>query len=218
MIKIKEDLLNTCIENDKGELLKMYLGKCREYGIKWGGIDLADLDSFMPTSRAVYVDDRGILYQSFTTDAHCLKNITKLTLSDFEEEKEKSNEPSSLIFAPENKQPVPKYKYTPFEVESVFDLKEHLENGKLFYGEAYNEISHEWKLINLLVEDKHKIYLREEVKWQDKLKDWANKTENHVSQEYNVLTDYKVAALMNHHPENFLEMCRVALRATGEIV
>ena len=102
-------------------------------------------------------------------------------------------------------------------MESVFDLKDHLEKGKLFYGEAYNEISHEWKLINLLVEDKHKIYLREEVKWQDKLKDWANKTENHVLREYNVLTDYKTIDLMYRNPENFLEMCRVALRSTGEL-
>ena len=175
MIKRKEDLLNTCIENDKGELLKVYLGKCKEYGIKWGGVSLADLDSFIPTSRSVYVDNFGILYQA---PIPCVKTLTKLTLADFEEGGEECIEPESVIFAPENKQRVSKYKYTPIEVESVFDLKEHLENGKLFYGKPDNmkKIMHEWGLMKVIVEDEFRIHLQEEVRWQEQISEEFNFT------------------------------------------
>ena len=91
---------------------------------------------------------------------------------------EESNEPDSVIFAPENKSQqdeglVSKYRYTPLEVASVFDLKEHLEKGNLFCGNPRHmeKIINEYTLMNVIVKGGWRFYLREEVKWQEQITD-----------------------------------------------
>lgn len=60
------------------------------------------------------------------------------------------------------------YKYTPIEVESVFDLKDHLVEGKLHYKvkSSYHKISNEWSMMESIIGDTQ-IYLREVQTWQD---------------------------------------------------
>tara|TARA_Y100001960_G_scaffold327285_1_gene413326 strand:+ start:1054 stop:1719 length:666 start_codon:yes stop_codon:yes gene_type:complete len=187
MIKCKEDLLNTYVDNNEEELLKEYLKLCKLHEVSWRSGAIAC--EFLPELRFTTIEG-GVLVQT-----EWAPKGKRLTLEDFAESSspnleghvtmdelqeilhgEESNEPDSVIFAPENKQSVSKYKYTPIEVESVFELKEPLEKGKLFYGNAHTKIPHEWKLINLLVEDKHKIYLREEVRWQEQISEGFNFT------------------------------------------
>ena len=135
---------------------------------------------------------------------------------------EESSEPDSIIFAPENKQTVSKYKYTPLEVESVFDLKEHLANGNLFYGKPNNiqKIMHEWGLLQVIVEDKHTLWLREEVKWKDEVLSYLREDSDdsfveELPSRIEVKFDEDDTCYLVD--SEFLEMCRVALRATGEL-
>tara|TARA_Y100001956_G_C4128568_1_gene191950 strand:- start:908 stop:1402 length:495 start_codon:yes stop_codon:yes gene_type:complete len=101
-------------------------------------------------------------------------NLKKL----FEEEEEGCIEPDSVIFAPENRQPVSKFKYTPLEVESVFDLKEMFEKGEIYFrwcgkdeegsgGVGYDKITTENMLICRYEEGR--LLKREELNWKEQI-------------------------------------------------
>lgn len=134
--------------------------------------------------------------------------------------KEKQDTVESLKAAIEGSE-VKNYKYTPVEVESIFDLREMFEKGELYFrwlgnpekgsgGVGYDQITNENMLICRYEEGR--LLLREEVKWQNEVESscfWFEYSESHDSVHLNT---------KNSIPsEDFLETCRVALRANGEL-
>ena len=99
-----------------------------------------------------------------------------------------------------------RYKYTTIEIESIFDWKTQLDNRELFYSSEYLPINSEWTLINLLVEDKHEIYAREEVKWQKEVLSCLDG-----------MGTMQLSNFIVNRPEDFLEAARIALKSTGEL-
>ena len=157
MIKCKEDLLNTYVANDHGRLIEAYLNACDKHGIVWRSGTIASSKS--PECPFIECSDQGAL-----TEGGWSPEGNPLTLADFEEEN-KIKDSHDIVSRSTG------CKYTPLEVESVFDLKEHLESGNLFYGNptCMEKVGHEQELMKVIVEDKHKIYLREEVQWQTQI-------------------------------------------------
>ena len=162
MIKCKEDLLNTYIRTDDINLIKLYIEKLAEYGLHDNNL-VSALDYIEhPSPYCDYLFCKEVYpVAQWSREEHL--PVRELTLADFKEE---------------NKQPVSKYKYTPLEVESIFELKEPLEKGKLFYGKPDNmkKILHEWGLMKVIVEDEFRIHLLEEVNWKEQISEEYNFT------------------------------------------
>ena len=102
-----------------------------------------------------------------------------------------------------------KYKYIPLEVESIFDLKGYLEKGNLFYGNPDNmkKILHEWGLMKVIVEDEYRIYLREEVRWQEQ-----------ISEEFNFTYVEKEDSFVQtgcNSSEDMIKFCKRVLELSG---
>lgn len=205
MIKCKEDLVGTFTVNTGDGVASEYLSKCEDFDIRW--LSGGRVTDFKPTARYIGVTEDFKLCQSFNLPAEC----KLITLKDFEEEEPK-----------QDKCLVSQYKYTPLEVESIFELKEHLEKGKLFYGKPDNmkKIQHEWGLMKVIVEDEFRIHLLEEVKWQDEVISYLSEdSDDSFVEELPSKIEVKFGEDDIHYlvDSEFLEMCRVALRATGEL-
>ena len=178
MIKCKEDLLNTYIKTGDDKLIKLYIEKLSEY-------ELHDIKQ-VPLETYYNKADRGsnrfiavspLIGIAQWWECKYYRNYKELTLEDFEDG-EKSNEPDSVIFAQDNKQPVSKYKYTPLDVQSAFDLKEMFEKGEIYFqawgdrddnsfGAVYDQIVDEDMLFTRWHEKR--LLLREEMKWQEQI-------------------------------------------------
>lgn len=209
MIKTKEDLHHTFIDGSCEELKKKLLEKVKEFGLEVNpsahknvaiGINLAQVGK----PSYFQVDHNGT-HVAYYRD---LLKYRELTLEDFEEEEEVGDE-------------VKNYKYVPVEVESIFDLRDMFENGKLYFrwlgnpekgsgGVGYDQITNENMLICRYEEGR--LLTREQITWQDEVESscfWFEYSESHDSVHLNT---------KNSIPsEDFLAMCRVALRATGEL-
>lgn len=98
--------------------------------------------------------------------------------------------------------------------ESIFDLKEEFERGELYYlpndPDNYKVIDSMHILCNCAAYATPKIYRRIE-----KEVDWRDETANYLSGKALLMSgaDY----LIWENGDAFLEMCRIALRATGEL-
>lgn len=91
--------------------------------------------------------------------------------------------------------------------ESIFDLKDEFERGELYFKSAgdYYQITNEGALCNYALK---MIYRRIE-----KPVDWRNLTIEFADK----CGFYGIGAITLHHSDRFLEMCRIALRANGEL-
>lgn len=120
------------------------------------------------------------------------------------------------------------YKYTPVEVESIFDLREMFEKGELYFrwlgnpekgsgGVGYDQITNENMLIYRYEEGR--LLTRKEISWQDEVLAYLERPseegfEDELPSKFRV--DYMNESFHLVDSE-FLEMCRVALRANGEL-
>lgn len=194
----KEKLQNGYILNDKGILLQKFVDAAEFHGFDTDWMDgkIGEL-----ISEYIFIDEKDTVDGGSSVHLHPLQK--ELTLEDFNE-------------APEDDTgSVSKWKYTPIEIESIFDWKDALESGNLYHedGDDVGKIGSEWKLINILVEDKCQVYLREEIKWQDEVRQYV--LEEGITYSCNGAKHIK--ALADYTDEQFLEMCRIALRFTGEL-
>lgn len=216
MIKTKEDLHHTFIDGSCEELKKKLLEKVKEFDLEVNpsahknvaiGINLAQVGK----PSYFQVDHNGTHLEYYRD----LLKYRELTLEDFEEEGKEEVTPT-------------KYKYIPVEVGSIFDLREMFENGKLYFrwlgnlekgsgGVGYDQITKEDMLICRYEEGR--LLTREQVTWQDEVLSYLNKPseegfEEELPSKFRV--DYMDGSFHLVDSE-FLEMCRVALRATGEL-
>lgn len=106
--------------------------------------------------------------------------------------------------------------------ESIFNLKEDFKNGKLFtkkFNQEWHQIKSEVQLGGLLSMNddptKNGIYrkVEKEIDWRDEVSDFV--INNNII--YSCNGNKHIIALAEYTDEQFLEMCRVALRATGEL-
>ncbi len=111
------------------------------------------------------------------------------------------------------KEVTPRWKYTEVVVKSIFDLREDLEEGKLFYGELKRPICDEHQLMILIVKNEDQIYQRVEVKWQDEVEEYLQGCHSGQGM-FDIVYDNGISSLAD---EDFLEVARIALRGTGEL-
>lgn len=199
----KEKLQNGYILNDKGVLRQKFVdvAKFHGFGTDWMDGDINTLDGDI-----CFIEPPNIVngYHGHVSDQPKIF-INQLTLEDFNESPK--NDTGS----------VSKWKYTPIEIESIFDWKEALESGNLYHedGDDVGKIGSEWKLINILVEDKCQVYFREEIKWQDEVLDYLRNTTGKIS--IFSMESWVIRDVIKDNPEDFLEAARIALRSTGEL-
>lgn len=203
MIMHKEDLLNTYIKSGNPTLTKLYIEKLSECGLH--DLSLQSLD--------IYHNTGTILKFPFIASSANAKvaqwwgyihntNFKELTLADLQ-----------------NPKPDTSYKFTPLEEFSIFDLKEHLEDGSLFYSSNNNDfvlVMNEHALLKTIVDDKGMIYLREETKWQDCVRQHLESCD-HGAGFIDVYVDSDLSKSRSLNDDDFLKMCRIALQAKGEI-
>lgn len=99
--------------------------------------------------------------------------------------------------------------------ESIFDLRDEFERGELYMklsGELL-PVPNETQLSILLDHKQCYRKIEKEIDWRDGIYEWQHTKKIGI---YTPL-DFTVAHLISAHPDKFLELCRVALRANGEI-
>lgn len=195
MITCKEDLINTYIENDHGELRDLYIKKAIEFGFSHQGYRDRNLDwynlGFIGICEGWGNDRLGqsMVENEKINDYEC----KKLTLSDLK--------------------PRTRTEYEKV-TESIFDLRDEFERGELYckfeHAREYTQITNAQTLSQAL----HRGYcyrlVEKEIDWRDESHGYlANKTGFHWST--------PIAEVINDESDCFLELCRVTLRANGEI-
>ncbi len=108
---------------------------------------------------------------------------------------------------------VPHYwKDTEVDVESIFDLKEALEGGKLLWGDFKQSVRDEHQLMTLIIDGEEQIYQRVEVKWQDEVEEYLQGCHSGQGM-FDIVYNGNQLDLAD---EDFLEAARIALRGVGE--
>lgn len=191
VIKCKEDLINTYIENDHGELRDLYLAKCKEFGICADDID--------KNSGTIGVLDRCDISMWHNLMERTIEKCKKLTLSDLK--------------------PRTRTEYEKVSYDSAWKAaKDHEERKlELWRKSDLSEVikGNNWKAIQSPSEAAlyhFDLYLKveKEIDWRDESHGYlANKTGFHWSA--------PIAEVINDESDCFLELCRVALRANGEV-
>ena len=205
MIKCKEDLINTYIENDHGELRDLYIKKAIELGFSHQGYRDRDLNWYNLDFIGICEGwDNDMLGQTMSEgekidDYEC----KKLTLSDLK--------------------PRTRTEYEKV-TESIFDLRDEFGRGELYFdrdrctGGIYVSSDQYQKIRDMNDFSQaalNNIYrkVEKEIDWRDDICEWQHTKKIGI---YTPL-DFTVAHLISAHPDKFLELCRVALRANGEI-
>lgn len=218
----KEKLLKGYIKNDikqGGELFNKWKEACLYYEFSYEWMMSGNIETTLEYTEGCYIDRFEDFNGCGDIEAFLgtSPDYVELTLGDFEEVGDEVDEDTPT-----------KYKYTPIEVESIFDLRNMFEDGELYFrwlgnpekgsgGVGYDRITDEKMLICRYEEGK--LLTREKVTWQDEVLDYLKKPseegfEDELPSKFRV--DYMDNSFHLVDPE-FLEMCRVALRATGEL-
>lgn len=154
MITCKEDLHNTWIKNDKGELRDLYISVAASFGIKnetcMGGLKFIGI--FSEWGGCGFVGNTSELL--FDQESR-----KQLTIKDLKKEKPEST------------------KFVKVE-ESIFDLKGEFERGELYSSDCeghYTQIKCEKKFY--LAAYKDSIYRKVEIDWRDELVSFVDSCE-----------------------------------------
>lgn len=107
------------------------------------------------------------------------------------------------------------YRYIPLEIKSIFDFKDLLKNKELYVNpinDQYRLIKHEFDLMMVIL-DGGRLYKKEKISWKDNLKIFMK----HSTLSIGYFDITFEGESFSFNDEQFLEMCRVALRANGEL-
>ena len=150
MIACKEDLMNTYIRNDNGELLELYIASCLKFGFHlspaFNGSELLD-DEFM--FIATGIDGDSVWAVNNRYDAM----TSQITISDL---KPKQCKPTKFVKVE----------------ESILDLKGEFERGELYSSDCeghYTQLKCEKKLY--LAAHQDSVYRKVEIDWRDEVKE-----------------------------------------------
>ena len=190
MIKCKEDLKGKYVERGNKEIVELFLDACEKFGLKWYGGD--NPREFEPYMSRIGVEFDLTLRQGFVGDCY-----SSLTLSDFKRHR------------------------TEYEkvTESIFDLRDQFERGELYTkcrgagGDFFNKITTEYELVTFAPRSLYR-KVEKEIDWREEVSNFVDDKYSYITIYENGAVDALLAASSNI---NFLELCRVALRANGEI-
>lgn len=156
MITCREDLMNTYIENDFGELRKAYIDKAIELGYNHQGNRKRGLDWYDLPYIAINDswDDAYVGQTADVTRGVRFSGSKILTLSDLK------STPTKFVKVE----------------ESIFDLKGEFEKGELYFsvwseGEAFEKIERERRLMNNLASGN--VYRQVEIDWRESVTEIA---------------------------------------------
>ena len=185
MITCKEDLVNTYINNDFGELRDLYIKIALEHNVKVfgnGGYD------YLLSKNSIGVRDWGFGPQLEWNDRE-FKNARLITLSDLK--------------------PTPT-KFVKVE-ESIFDLKGEFERGELYSSDCeghYTQLKCKKRFYLAAYQDS--IYRQVEIDWRDEVYAWQHTAKIGI---YTPL-DITVGSLIDSHSDKFIEMCHLVASLT----
>lgn len=194
MITKKEDLYGTHVLLSDKEAAEIYVGLINKLGISGISLGGHNIEDAIEVHRANWC--RSGWDASFTKANENGLDVgsRRLTLSDLK----------------------PKRTRTEYEkvTESIFDLREEFERGELYckheFAREYTQIINTQTLAQALHGGFCFRKVEKEIDWRDESHRYlANKTGFHWST--------PIAEVINDESDCFLELCRVALRANGEI-
>lgn len=197
VIKCKEDLINTYVKTDCEELVALYLEKCKEFGFAWfSGEKIAGNENYADGPFLGLNEDIRMSLGNGSEDYFDRCGCRKLTLSDLK--------------------PRTRTEYEKV-TESIFDLREEFERGELYFkcseGDWVQAV-HESEVVHFLNNCCLYRKVEKQIDWREEVSTW-------VQQNQSVNIDFLTNSVMYYHGsvsnDTFLEMCRVALRANGEL-
>lgn len=184
MITCKEDLMNTWIENDNGELTKAYLEACSKFGlVTKGDGNKATMETFMLMENIGVCKDDGAITCSDFWD-YSENGCKQLTIDDMKREVKKEK-------------PTPT-KFVKVE-ESIFDLREEFERGELYAvngREKHFVINNEGWLTN--AKSNGNVYRQVKVDWRDEMAEFTG-----LGKSFYTWID----CIDNMYDFDFVEMC-----------
>ncbi|AUR90522.1 hypothetical protein NVP1144O_74 [Vibrio phage 1.144.O._10N.286.45.B3] len=186
MITCKEDLIDTYIKNDGGELRDLYISKLKEFGVRvCGG------DGFEYLYRKSFIGVRcwGEGGQSEWNNTP-FKKAKELTMKDLVKPKTT--------------------KFVKVE-ESIFDLKEEFERGELYSSNCeghYTQLKYKKSLY--LAAHQDSIYRQVEIDWRDEVKSKYSLTD------FRNLDDGGCINLGDWTPEGFIKLCHFVAELTDK--
>lgn len=213
----KEKLLNGYIKNDiktGGELFKKWKEACLYYEFSYEWMTSGNIETNLEYTEGCYIDRFEDFNGCGEIGAFLAVNpdYEELTLEDFEEgSKEESSSENT------------KYRYEVVDI-SPAEIYSAMLNGETFYvneKEMYWNGNAFWCDCERVrfIEDTHEVCRKVEVTWQDEVLDYLKKPSNEGFEDElpsKFRVDYMDSSFHLVDSE-FLEMCRVALRATGEL-
>ena len=197
MITCKEDLINTYIENDQGELRDLYLAKCEDFGLYIN-------PSCYLTGSAIIFSKKcekpfGNTDHSSPDLQYLIDNygdMKQITLSDLK--------------------PRTKTVYDRVEFNHAWELVKQFElHNDIFYKSSSTPTYELMSIENVqnMLRNKYPVSLYRKV---EKEIDWRDEVYNKFqSSGYHWST--QIGEVINDESDCFLDLCRVALRATGEL-
>lgn len=188
MIKCKEDLINTYIENDRGELRDLYISALGRFGV-----DTCESDEhfliYEPDDYP-HMDTAGSGWYNYT-------NSRRLTLSDLK--------------------PRTRTEYVKV-TESIFGLRDEFERGELYHkfehAREHSKVKNTESLSQALNNGCCYRKVEKEIDWREDVSNFVDDKYSYITIHENGEVDALLASPSNI---NFLELCRVALRANGEL-
>lgn len=191
MIKCKEDLINTAVFCHKGELRELYLKKCEQFGVNWNHAGL-NIDKY----TLLMVDENAELQGVACCNDDFYLDLKRLTLPDLK--------------------PRTRTEYEKV-TESIFDLRDEFERGELYESLCGSKLENEHDFIYAYTNDHIVRKVEKEIDWQDEIVRFmagepkiGKQMKPELLRELNIEWDHMTDG-------DFLEMCRVALRANGEV-
>ena len=200
MITCKEDLINTKVDGRNKELCKLFQELAFSFGFTW--CDSNDQVVCYPDDGyfVICCDDEDVFWERVNSSIH--QDYTQLTMSDLKHLKPKR---TKVVYEKVNFSSVGEC------VQSVHDnYGEYFffNNGTGEYQLAeYQDSAWYWK------EDNIYIKVEKEIDWQTLVSEFVRENNCNDAQPGEAF-DVDGLVLMD---DDFLEMCRVALRATGEL-
>ena len=198
MIKCKEDLYGTYVLVSDKEAAEIYVGLINKFGIS--EIKLRECNR----EREDAIEVHKAQWTSSGWDA----SFTKANSRDLDE--------GSKKLTLSDLKPRIRTKYEKV-TESIFDLRDEFERGELY---CKHEHAREFtQVINTqtLAQSLHGGYCFKKI---EKEIDWRKETKSYLRSDNGAFKLYQLEAMLGaiaEYPEQFLEMCRVALRANGEL-
>lgn len=227
MITCKEDLINTYIENDHGELRDLYIEKMKEHGIRSCG----DSDfKYLHEGKKKYIACMTEFNKNGQCEWSCyasdVDDLKQLTLSDLKPTKE-STAVETLermgyewhggeLWKPPLGKPKFEVEYVKAEFDNAWQAVKAFEDGEELYTyfqvEGWVLVGHAQQVVpNWQVE---KLYRRTEkqVDWRDECLEFLCET-SLLTGDDDIRNCIKISELESE----FLELCRTALRSRGEL-